>query len=148
MLKLLKKADKLDTDTVIIDGVTVRAFASIAFTVANGFGKSRRNSAVPATSLTVLFASVGVGAGSLLGSRILKGRISAGIAPWGALGIALKIEDGNPAALYAVTAELLAVLDIGSAQQRAALDGFHAPKRLNTMGIEIGKNSFIGASLA
>ncbi|HWD57267.1 MAG TPA: MFS transporter [Stellaceae bacterium] len=33
--------------------------------------------------------SVGVGAGSLLGSRILKGRISAGIAPWGALGIAL-----------------------------------------------------------
>jgi hypothetical protein len=33
--------------------------------------------------------SVGVGAGSLLGSRILKGRISARIVPWGALGIAL-----------------------------------------------------------
>ena len=33
--------------------------------------------------------SVGVGVGSLLGNRILKGRISAHIAPWGALGIAL-----------------------------------------------------------
>jgi len=43
--------------------------------------------AVVTLFLTVF--SVGVGAGSLLGSRILKGRISAGIAPWGALGIAL-----------------------------------------------------------
>jgi acyl-[acyl-carrier-protein]-phospholipid O-acyltransferase/long-chain-fatty-acid--[acyl-carrier-protein] ligase len=33
--------------------------------------------------------SVGVGVGSLGASRILKGRISASIAPWGALGIAL-----------------------------------------------------------
>jgi acyl-[acyl-carrier-protein]-phospholipid O-acyltransferase / long-chain-fatty-acid--[acyl-carrier-protein] ligase len=40
------------------------------------------------TLLLTVF-SVGVGAGSLLGSRILKGRISAHIAPWGALGIAL-----------------------------------------------------------
>jgi MFS family permease len=43
--------------------------------------------AVVTLFLTVF--SVGVGAGSLLGSRILKGRISARIAPWGALGIAL-----------------------------------------------------------
>jgi acyl-[acyl-carrier-protein]-phospholipid O-acyltransferase / long-chain-fatty-acid--[acyl-carrier-protein] ligase len=40
------------------------------------------------TLLLTVF-SVGVGAGSLLGSRILKGKISAHIAPWGALGIAL-----------------------------------------------------------
>jgi MFS family permease len=43
--------------------------------------------AVVTLFLTVF--SVGVGAGSLLGSRILKGKISARIAPWGALGIAL-----------------------------------------------------------
>ena len=60
----------------------------------------------------------------------------------GALGIALKIEDGNLGALYAVTAELLAVLDIGTPHQRAVLEGFHAPKRLNTMGIEIGRMGF------
>jgi acyl-[acyl-carrier-protein]-phospholipid O-acyltransferase / long-chain-fatty-acid--[acyl-carrier-protein] ligase len=40
------------------------------------------------TLLLTVF-SVGVGVGSLGASRILKGRISAGIAPWGALGIAL-----------------------------------------------------------
>jgi len=43
--------------------------------------------AVVTLFLTVF--SVGVGCGSLLGSRILKGRISAGIVPWAALGIAL-----------------------------------------------------------
>ena len=43
--------------------------------------------AVVTLFLTVF--SLAVGAGSLLGSRILKGRISARIAPWGALGIAL-----------------------------------------------------------
>jgi acyl-[acyl-carrier-protein]-phospholipid O-acyltransferase/long-chain-fatty-acid--[acyl-carrier-protein] ligase len=43
--------------------------------------------AVVTLFLTVF--SVGVGAGSLLGNRILRGRISARIVPWGALGIAL-----------------------------------------------------------
>ena len=43
--------------------------------------------AVVTLFLTVF--SVGGGTGALMGSRILKGRISARIAPWGALGIAL-----------------------------------------------------------
>jgi L-asparaginase II len=60
----------------------------------------------------------------------------------GALGIAVKIEDGNLAVLYAVAAQLLALLDIGTAEQRAKLDAFHAPKRLNTMGVETGRLAF------
>ncbi|MFM0720638.1 asparaginase [Paraburkholderia strydomiana] len=60
----------------------------------------------------------------------------------GALGIAVKIEDGNLAMLYAVAAELLVLLDIGTAEQRAKLEGFHAPKRLNTMGVETGRVAF------
>jgi acyl-[acyl-carrier-protein]-phospholipid O-acyltransferase/long-chain-fatty-acid--[acyl-carrier-protein] ligase len=43
----------------------------------------------PVVTLLLTVFSVGVGAGSIGASRILKGRISAGIAPWGALGIAL-----------------------------------------------------------
>ena len=41
--------------------------------------------------VTVFLAvfSVGVGCGSLIGNRVLKGRISAHIVPWGGLGIAL-----------------------------------------------------------
>jgi L-asparaginase II len=60
----------------------------------------------------------------------------------GALGIAVKLEDGNVSVLYAVAAELLALLDIGTVDQRAKLDDFRAPKRLNTMGVETGRLSF------
>lgn len=56
----------------------------------------------------------------------------------GALGIALKVEDGNLMVLYALAAELLAQLGIGSARQRAPLDAFHTPPMRNTMGIETG----------
>ncbi len=59
-----------------------------------------------------------------------------------ALGIAVKVEDGNIGVLYAVVAELLARLDIGTPEQRARLGGFHAPRMLNTMGVEIGRLAF------
>lgn len=60
----------------------------------------------------------------------------------GALGIAVKVENGNLGVLYAITAELLALLDIGTPAQRAALDAFHAPRMVNTMGVEIGRLAF------
>ncbi|WP_027800567.1 asparaginase [Paraburkholderia dilworthii] len=60
----------------------------------------------------------------------------------GALGIAVKIEDGNVGVLYAVVAEVLAQLDIGTAAQRAKLDSFHAPRMLNTMGVATSRLSF------
>jgi L-asparaginase II len=60
----------------------------------------------------------------------------------GALGIAVKIEDGNVGVLYAVVAEVLAQLDIGTAEQRAKLDSFHTPRMLNTMGVATGRRVF------
>jgi L-asparaginase II len=60
----------------------------------------------------------------------------------GALGIAVKIEDGNVGVLYAVVAEVLALLDIGTAEQRAKLDAFHAPRILNTMGVATSRRVF------
>ncbi|MFZ2007080.1 MAG: MFS transporter [Stellaceae bacterium] len=63
------------------------------------------------TLLLTVF-SVGVGIGSLLGSRILKGRISAGIAPWGALGMALFSIDlwlASPTQTVAADAALLTI---------------------------------------
>jgi len=59
--------------------------------------------------------SVGVGAGSLMGSRILKGRISARIAPWGALGIALfSIDLWLASPVREVAANPAAMLTIGA----------------------------------
>lgn len=60
----------------------------------------------------------------------------------GALGIAVKIEDGNVGVLYAVVAELLTQLDIGTREQRAKLAAFHRPKMLNTMGLETSRMTF------
>jgi MFS family permease len=47
------------------------------------------NSEEGVVTLFLTVFSVGVGCGSLLGNRILKGRISARVVPWGGLGIAL-----------------------------------------------------------
>ncbi len=65
------------------------------------------------TLLLTVF-SVGVGAGSLLGSRILKGRITATIAPWGALGIALFSIDLWLASPTRTVAAAASVVSIGS----------------------------------
>jgi L-asparaginase II len=56
----------------------------------------------------------------------------------GALGLAVKMEDGNQTALYAVVTEVLAQLGIGTPAQREALQSFHAPHIRNTRGVETG----------
>jgi acyl-[acyl-carrier-protein]-phospholipid O-acyltransferase/long-chain-fatty-acid--[acyl-carrier-protein] ligase len=59
--------------------------------------------------------SVGVGAGSLTASRILKGRISAGVAPWGALGLALfSVDLWLASPVYEVAANSVALTTIGA----------------------------------
>lgn len=57
----------------------------------------------------------------------------------GALGIAVKIEDGASGILTAVVVELLHQLEIGTAAQRARLDAYRAPPVKNTVGIEVGR---------
>uniref|UniRef100_UPI00311CE1AD L-asparaginase II protein n=1 Tax=Rhizobium etli TaxID=29449 RepID=UPI00311CE1AD len=60
----------------------------------------------------------------------------------GALGISVKIEDGNLEMLYAVVTELLERLGIGSPDVRSQLASFHHPQRVNTMGVTTGGVSF------
>ena len=55
-----------------------------------------------------------------------------------ALGIAIKIEDGDQTALYATVVEALRQLGIGTTQQIAGLSKFDAPPIVNTMGVETG----------
>lgn len=56
----------------------------------------------------------------------------------GAIGISIKIEDGNLDILYSVAVEILERLGIGDAEARQKLDQFHHLKRLNTAGVEVG----------
>ncbi|OHE91705.1 hypothetical protein CORC01_12996 [Colletotrichum orchidophilum] len=57
----------------------------------------------------------------------------------GAVGIAVKIEDGSLEILYAAVAEILEQLQIGTVEMRKQLASFQHLKRVNTMGVETGQ---------
>ncbi|KAM0714781.1 hypothetical protein Q7P37_009245 [Cladosporium fusiforme] len=79
-----------------------------------------------------------VGADGCYGVGIRASVDTTALGAEGALGIAVKIEDGSLEILYAVVAEILAQLEIGTPQQRDALTSFHHLKRRNTMDVVTG----------
>ncbi|GME37836.1 l-asparaginase ii [Neofusicoccum parvum] len=60
----------------------------------------------------------------------------------GAVGISVKIEDGSLEILYAVAAEILQQLGIGTPDLWERLAAFHQLKRLNTAGVVTGRVSY------
>ncbi|KAF9892286.1 hypothetical protein FE257_002063 [Aspergillus nanangensis] len=56
----------------------------------------------------------------------------------GAVGIAVKIEDGTIPILYAAVMEILEQLDIGTTEMRGELADFHHPAIVNTAGVVTG----------
>lgn len=56
----------------------------------------------------------------------------------GAVGISVKIEDGNIKMLYAAVAEILEQLQIGTVKMRRELGDFHHPRIVNTAGVVTG----------
>ncbi|WP_262137675.1 asparaginase [Pseudomonas sp. Marseille-Q5117] len=60
----------------------------------------------------------------------------------GAIGISVKVEDGNIEVLYRLVSEILERLQIGTATQRGLLNKYHRPPMLNTMGLETGHAEF------
>ncbi|RGP75704.1 putative l-asparaginase ii [Fusarium longipes] len=83
-----------------------------------------------------------VGADACYGVGVRESEDTRRLGAKGALGIAAKVEDGNLEILYAVVAEVLEQLQIGTAEQRAKLDGFHYLKRKNTMNVVTGLVKF------
>ncbi|KAF6803069.1 l-asparaginase ii [Colletotrichum sojae] len=82
-----------------------------------------------------------VGADGFYGVGIRASEDTERLGSEGAVGIAVKIEDGSLEILYAVVAELLEQLQIGNSDTRSRLASFHHPKRLNTAGVETGRVS-------
>jgi len=60
----------------------------------------------------------------------------------GAIGIAVKVEDGNIDVMYAIVCEVLRQLGIGGVSEHEKLQSFHHPQLRNTMNIEIGRLIF------
>ncbi|MEX3949037.1 asparaginase [Paraburkholderia sp. EG287B] len=93
------------------------------------------------TALMRAFEGALVGKLGAAGSYAIGVRASAATAPHTggpALGIAVKIEDGDPTALHATVVEVLRQLGIGTPEQLAQLTKFDAPRIVNTMGVETG----------
>ncbi|WP_322041969.1 asparaginase [Paraburkholderia sp. J67] len=65
-----------------------------------------------------------------------------------AIGLAVKVEDGNVTALYAIVTALLRQLGIGTPEQLAALRTYDKPPIRNTMGVETGYLEVRGDLLA
>ena len=84
-----------------------------------------------------LVGKVGADASYAIGVR--PDEQTARLGAHGALGIAVKVEDGNATVLYAIVADLLTQLGLGNAQQRAKLESFRAPPMRNTMGVQTGR---------
>jgi L-asparaginase II len=84
-----------------------------------------------------LVAKVGADASYAIGVR--ASAETARLGADGALGIAVKVEDGNSTILYAIVAELLAQLGLGGDEQHRALDPFRLQTMRNTKALETGR---------
>ncbi|OAA59455.1 L-asparaginase II [Cordyceps fumosorosea ARSEF 2679] len=83
-----------------------------------------------------------VGADACYGVGVRAGEDTRRLGAVGAVGIAAKVEDGNMDILYGAVAEILGRLEIGDAETRAALDGFHGVVVKNTVGVVTGRVSY------
>ncbi|EME40927.1 hypothetical protein DOTSEDRAFT_178205 [Dothistroma septosporum NZE10] len=80
-----------------------------------------------------------VGADGCYGIAIRESEQTRDLGAEGAVGVALKIEDGNLEALYCAVADVLEQLDIGTKEQRQNLETFHHPRRFNAAGVQVGR---------
>lgn len=83
-----------------------------------------------------------VGADGCYGIGMRESEISRNLGAVGAVGIAVKIEDGSLQILYAAVAEILERLKIYNQASRESLDAYHHPKIKNSMGIVTGTTKF------
>ncbi|OAR00214.1 hypothetical protein LLEC1_03168 [Akanthomyces lecanii] len=83
-----------------------------------------------------------IGADACYGIGVRECKDTRRLGAVGSIGIAAKIEDGNLDILYSALPELLARLDIGTAETRSALEGFHSVAIKNTVGVVTGHVSF------
>ncbi len=83
------------------------------------------------------------GADGCYGLGLRAGAATQRLGAEGAVGIAVKVEDGTGAVVPMVVCELLERLQIGSAAQRAQLAAFHRPPMVNTRGVPTGHAEFV-----
>ncbi|WPH00736.1 Hypothetical protein R9X50_00356600 [Acrodontium crateriforme] len=80
-----------------------------------------------------------VGAAGFYGIGIKASEQTRALGAKGGMGIAIKIADGNQDVLYAVAAEVLTRLEIGTGEMRSSLEKWRVPLQLNTADVVVGR---------
>lgn len=83
-----------------------------------------------------------LGADGCYGIGIRAGSDTERLGAKGAIGLAVKVEDGNIDILYSVVSEALEQLKIGTNEQRQQLKNHHNPKKTNTKFVEVSSTQF------
>jgi L-asparaginase II len=83
-----------------------------------------------------------VGADGCYGIGMRESELTRSLGAVGAVGISVKIEDGNLDILYAAVTEILQQMKIYSQEDSESLEAYHHPKIKNTKGIVTGTTRF------
>ena len=136
-MKLARAADGVASADTNRDAALARIYRAMTSHPELVAGEGRFCTALMQAHKGALVGKVGADASYAIGVR--ASAQTAKLGARGALGIAVKVEDGNSAILYAVVAQLLQQLDIGDDTAHRALDSFRLRTMRNTAGLTTGR---------
>jgi len=139
-MKLARAADGFNSADTNRDAALARIYRAMTSHPELVAGEGRFCTMLMQAHKGALVGKVGADASYAIGVR--ASAQTAKLGAKGALGIAVKMEDGNTAILYAVVAQLLQQLEIGDDAAHRALDSFRLRSMRNTAGLETGRVEF------
>jgi L-asparaginase II len=135
-MKLARAADGQASARPERDAALARIYRAMTSHPDMVAGEGRFCTALMSAHRGALVGKVGADASYAIGVR--ASAQTAKLGAKGALGIAVKVEDGNQAVLYAIVAALLDKLGIGDDDTQRALDPFRLQTMRNTVGLATG----------
>jgi len=136
-MKLARAADGHASAQAQRDAALARIYRAMTSHPDMVAGEGRFCTALMRTFNGTLVGKLGADASYAIGVR--ASAQTAKLGANGAIGMAVKVEDGNVAILYAIVTELLAMLGIGDAATLEALDVFRLRATRNTVGLVTGR---------
>jgi L-asparaginase II len=136
-MKLARAADGHVSTDLKRDAALAQIYRAMTMHPEMVAGEGRFCTALMGAFEGALVGKVGADASYAIGVR--ASAQTAKLGAKGALGIAVKVEDGNSSILYAIVVDLLAKLGIGEEAAYRALDGFRLRAMRNTVGLETGR---------
>jgi L-asparaginase II len=136
-MKLARAADGFASTDERRDAALARIYRAMTTHPEMVAGEGRFCTALMQAHEGALVGKVGADASYAIGVR--ASARTAKLGAKGALGIAVKVEDGNAAIMYAIVAQLLTQLEIGDDAAHRALDPFRLRSMRNTVGLETGR---------